>query len=218
MSLHEVIRGVARRATSSPWPFVMGEIVSYDPTTSFVVAQYDVVDRDGTVYQNQTPPSQLMMPWWGQGYGDQMGPEPGAQCVIAILDPQGNEFLVLGFTSNDLDPGFNTPSSERHILDKRGSFVWWSALRGGVLRIFGKGYATLFGTNGTEIGGENLNATNDAIITKTHLDAALAALTMQYSSEISAYLAANVSHGSGAPAITLSPVTSTGSSLARAVE
>lgn len=212
MSLHEAMRAAARRADPAPWPFVVGEIFSYDPKTSFVVAQYDSTDRTGATIQQQTPPSQLMMPWWGQNYGDQMGPEVGAQCLIAILDPQGNEFLVLGFTSNDLDPGFNTPSSERQILDKRGSFVWWSALRGGVLRLFGQGYATLFGTNGTEVGGENLDATEDAIVTKRYLDDRIASLQ----SELTSWASASVQHGSGASGPTLA-ASAQGSSLARAV-
>jgi hypothetical protein len=51
VSLHEAIRGAARRANSSPWPFQYGEITAYDPATSFVKAQYDVVDSDGSVFQ-----------------------------------------------------------------------------------------------------------------------------------------------------------------------
>lgn len=217
MSLHEAVRGAARRADSSPWPFVIGQIVSYDPDTSFVVAKYDVVDRTGTQLEQQTPPSQLMMPWWGQGYGDQMGPEAGTQCLIAILDPQGSEFLVLGFTANDLHPGFATPSTERQILDKRGSFVWWSALRGGVLRLFGKGYATLFGTTGTEIGGENLDATEDAICTKRYVDDAISRQITQLQSQLGTWASAHLSNGSGATGPTLTPVTTNASSKARAV-
>lgn len=214
----EAIRGAARRAQSSPWPIVVGEIVSYDPSTHFVVAQYDVVDNNGTVLQQQTPPSQLMVPWWGDGYGDQSGPESGAQCTIAILDPQGSTFLVLGFTSNDLNPGFNTPAGEKQILDKRGSFVWWSGLRGGVLRIFGQGFATIFGTNGTEVGGENLDETQDAICTKRYVDDVIQRQLSQLRTDLVTWAGAHLQSGSGAPGPTsLTAVETNASSLARAV-
>jgi hypothetical protein len=218
VSLHEAVRGAARRADSSPWPFVIGEIVSYDPATHFVVAQYDVTDRDGTTTPTQTPPSQLMVPWWGANYGDQSGPEQGAQCAIAILDPEGSEFLILGFTSNDLNPGFGTPSGEKQILDKRGSFVWWTAIRGGALRIFGKGFATLFGTNGTEIGGENLDATEDAICTKRYVDDVISRQMAQLKTDLATWAGAHLQSGSGASGPTsLTAETTNASSKARAV-
>lgn len=127
MKLTEAVRGTSMRSQSSPWPFAFGQIASYDPATHLVVATYEVTDADGNGQTITTPPSQLMVPWWGQGYGDQSGPEAGTQCVIAIVDPRGDEFLVLGFTANNSDRGFGAPAGEKWTVDKRGSSIKFTA-------------------------------------------------------------------------------------------
>lgn len=121
MNLTEAVRGAAMRANSSPWPFVLGNIDSYDPATHLVIASYNVADANGNLVTIKTPPSQLMVPWWGQGYGEQSGPPVGAQCLVAIVDPKGDEFIVLGFTANNADPGLGAPSDEKWTVDRRGS-------------------------------------------------------------------------------------------------
>jgi hypothetical protein len=201
------------RFNAQPVMLVGGTINSYDPTTQYVTVDIDM----GGGWMYTTPPSQLMAPWHGNQFSASFGAVPGTQVLVAVVDPAGNEFVVLGFTSNDPDPGINVPSGDGMVMDPNGNFVNWTADRGGAMRHYGTAFATIFGGQGTEVGGENLDATNDAIIRKSDLDLALSNQVSQIQAEIETWAAAHLQPGSGAPPPTLTAVESTGSSLARAV-
>jgi len=212
-ALAQAIGAVSQRFNGQPPAIVLGSIVSYDAATNRAVAEVDW----GTGFTYQTPPSQLMVPWNGADYTDQSGPQGGEQCVVACLDPYGDVFVILGYTTNDDAPGANVPSGERKIVDPRGSFVHWATERGGAVRTSAAGYATIFGGTGTEVGGENLDETNDAIMRKSDVDAALAAQIAQLKSDLTTWAAAHLQGGSGASGpTTLTAVESTGSTKARA--
>jgi len=204
----------AQRFTAQPHPLALGQIVSFDPATHMAVAKVDY--GDGFVFN--TPPSQLMVPWHGPGYSDASGPEEGQQCIVGTLDAAGDVFVILGFTATEDANGINVPAGEKKVLDKHGSFVHHSGARGGSMRTFGNAFATLVGGTATEVGGENLDATNDAIIRKSDLDAALVAQLVQLKSDLTTWAATKLQPGSGATApVTLTAVRSTGSSKSRAV-
>lgn len=204
----------AQRFTAQPHPLSLGTIVSFDPATHMAVAKVDY--GDGFIFN--TPPSQLMVPWHGPGYSDASGPEAGQQCIVATLDHAGDVFVILGFTSTEDANGINVPAGEKKVLDKRGSFVHHSGARGGSVRAFGNAYATLVGGTATEIGGENLDAVNDAIIRKSDLDAAIAAEVAQLKLDLTTWASTKLQPGTGATGpVTLTAVRSTGSSKSRAV-
>lgn len=146
---------VARRFSDTVPTLCHGVIKSYDQATHYVVATIEVgVDSTGQVVTYDTPPSQLMVPYHGNSLGKGAGPKGGEQCLVGVIDADGNEFIVLGFTSNDEQPGLGVPSGDD-----------W-AVSGGVLRRIGGTRAAIAATNGpTELGGENLDATNDAVVT-----------------------------------------------------
>lgn len=194
----------SQRVNASVAPFWFGTVKSYDKATHTAVITID--KGNGSAYD--TPPSPVMSPWWGQGYGDQAGPPPNAQALVAVIDEPGNLYAVLGFTPNNVDTGQGAPSDERWITDVRGSFIQWCAAG---LRCFATGIASFWGSTRTEIGAEGLDAVENAVIRKSDLDAALVAQTAQYESELSVW-ASGLSGGSGVAGPTLQPVTSTGSS------
>jgi hypothetical protein len=197
----------AQRVNAEASPFWFGEVKSYDPATHKAVVTVDMGD-----YTYDTPPSQVLTSFWGAGYGDQTGPPRGAQAWVAVIDRASNLYLILGFTANNEEPGFNVPVDERRILDARGSFVWWTSVRNGALRLFGATIATLFAGVRVEIGAENLDTSACAVVRKADLDAALSAQVTRTKNEITAWAAAHLQGGTGASGPTLTAVTSTGSS------
>jgi hypothetical protein len=209
---------VAQRQTWNPPALTLGTIVSFDPDTHMAVAKIDF----GGGWTWNTPPSQLMVPWHGTGdngpYSAAGGPEEGQQCVVGILDRAGDVYVILGFTPFDPASGIGVPPGELLHKDKRTSFLHLAAQRGGMARVFGNAYASIFGTSGTEVGGENLDATEDAIVTKTYLDQALSDQVDKIQSQITSWASASLQGGSGASGPTLTAIESTGSSLARAVK
>ncbi len=200
----------AQRVNAAPWPFQFGTVKSYDPSTHRAVVTVDYGDTSF-----DTSPCSIASEFWGQGYGSQAGPPQGAQVILGVLHPNGNEFIILGFTSNDQDTAFNIPSDDYEVKDKRGSFVNWTAARSGALRIFGAAVATIFGGTKTEVGGENLDATARAAITKTELDTAIATLVTHLQTQLTSWASANLPGGNGASGPTLTPTTSTGSSTVK---
>lgn len=199
------------RVTAYPWPFQFGIVQSYDKTTHRVTV---TIDRGGGSSYTP-PPCQIVSEFWGQGYGSQAGPPPGAQAFLGAIDANGTQYAVLGYTANEEDVAFSVPSDDYEVKDKRGSFVNWTAARSGALRIFGAAVATIFGGTVTEIGGENLNATSRAAISKTELDSAIATLVTHLQTQLATWASSSLQGGNGAGGPTLTPITSTGSSTVK---
>lgn len=88
------------------------------------------------------------------------------------------------------------PAGEKKTIDKRGSFVHFAAQCGGMIRNFAAGVASLFGGSATELGGENLNASLDAVATKRYVDSALTTQIAQLQAQISADAFASLQSGS----------------------
>ena len=214
--LAQRIMAASQRYSTKAPPIALGTIVSFNKTDHTIVAKVDY--GDGFAFT--TTPSQLMVPWHGADsgtpYGEGGGPEEGQQCVVATLDADTDLYLILGFTPFDDATGIGVPAGEQWTVDKRGSFSKFVAARGGALRHFAAGFATIFGGTATEVGGENLDATDDAIIRKSDLDQALSDQIAQLKTDLTAWAAASLMGGSGAGGPSPTAITSTGSSVARA--
>jgi hypothetical protein len=190
-----------------------GVVQAYEPATHRVKVKID--KGNGQAYI--TPWSPICSPFWGpttsgsRSYGLQGGTPLGAQALVGVVDEQGNLFVVFGFCSNSLDPGQGTPSDEFWLQDVRGSFLQLIAKGGGSLRAFATGIASFFGGSRTEIGGENLDTSQQAVIRKSDLDAALVRQVAMLQAQLSAWAGSSVQGGMGASGPTLSPIQSTGS-------
>lgn len=204
----QAIGSVARRFNDAVPTLCYGVIKSYDPTTHFVVATIDVgVDSgSGEIMHYDTPPSQLMVPYHGNALGKGAGPKGGEQCLVGVIDAHGDEFIVLGFTSNDEQPGLGVPAGDD-----------W-AVSSGALRRIGGTRAALAATNGvTELGAESLDHTEDAIVTKRYVDDVISRQIAQLASDLKTWANASFQGGTNAaPQPTLTAKTTNASSKALA--
>lgn len=126
-ALVQALGSAAQRFTGERWPFLFGVIDSYDPATHSAVIRYDRLDHDGSKVEHRTAPAPICTGFWGQGYGRQSAPPIGVQCLAALLDPQGEECVIVAYTANDHEPGLGTPSDEEWTLDARGSYHKFTA-------------------------------------------------------------------------------------------
>lgn len=211
--MFEVMGSHARRKAARADTVMIGEVKSYDPAHGTVIVTVSRADQPQDI-----GPMPLLLPWLGPGYGVQGGPEENVQVAVLVIDYQANEFIAIGFLPNDDDHPPAAASKTYKLIDKLGSYVLLDPTqRSGLLSLFAAAVAVIAGAQHTFVGGDNLDTTNDAIITKTKLDAALTAQAAQTKTDITTWAAAHLQPGSGASGpTTMTAVTSSGSSKAMA--
>jgi len=170
----ERIAARVARATARPLPYLDGTLKSYDPSTGLVVV---------TIYTgNQSQdigPMLYLRPWCGNGYGIEVGLEPGLHVGVLCVDREGNDYVAFDAAFDADHSPLGAQPSELYIQDKRGSFVKWMA--DSSLRFFAAGIAYLYGATKTYLGAAaGIDDTQDAVVTKRYLDQALSSMTNNF--------------------------------------
>jgi len=222
-NLYEIMAMRARRANPVPIYLHIGELKAWNPANNTVDVYLPHVDGANSP-TTQTFPMPLMTGITGPNYGDQVGPDTSGtqplQVVVACGSPDGDDYVALGFlyTANQQPPG--APATELWRVDKRGSSLKLTVDGktvgdgAGGAKLLGDGYASVVAPL-TELGAQNLDPSEDAVIRKTDLDAALSALTAHVQTALNT-LAGEVQGGSGVSSPSIVATTSTGSSIVKA--
>jgi hypothetical protein len=150
-----------------------GTVLGYNPDNHTVQVEYFHASDQPT----RTQWMQIATGSAAGGAGEGWGPEIGAQVLVVELDPRGDDVVAIGFTFNEIDKALGIPASERHTVDKRGSYYKLTADgaedgdgQGGA-KVFGAGYAFVGSGGTTEIGAQNLDQVDQADIRFTDIRA-----------------------------------------------
>lgn len=189
----------ARSQRANP-PMIMGwrgTVVGYNPDNHTVQVEYYHASDQPT----HTQWMQLVVMSAAGGAGEGWGVENGAQVLVLELDPRGDDVVAIGFTYNEIDKALGVPPSERHTIDKRGSYYKLTADgaeegdgQGGA-KLYGAGYTFVGSGGATEVGAQNLDETQQASLRFTDIAAYHDWLTTTF---LPAW-AALLQGGSGAP-------------------
>jgi len=180
------------------------------------------------------------LPLLTSSYGHQYGPRGYERCTIiprphgyaVILEhdettspqaPSGEHFLTHYNKTGKIDSSIKFTNDgpaagdgKAGIVGMVGALLSFVTKGGLSLRIDDAANRVVVTAPLVELGADNLDAANNAVIRKTDLDAALSAQAAQFQTQLRTWAAASVQGGSGAGGPSLTAVTSHGSTTVRA--
>jgi hypothetical protein len=186
----------------------VGELTAYFPEQHMGTFDLVMHPDDKTGDPVPTGPIPLGSFSTGPGYGAQFTPAIGAQALVIYIDAA--KVLPIGavFLFNEVEAPPWPKGDFSGIVDQYGNALKWSQAR-----------SALVAPTKLELGTENLDATQDAVISKRYLDQWWSAQVAQLKTDLASWASVYLQPGHGAPGpTTLNSAASSGSAKVKVAQ